>query len=43
VVGFLVGTLRYFAIVNGAISSPDMAQLSAMLASGLKPWTQRGA
>ena len=41
VVGIFNGTLRYFSIIRNAISSPDMAQLSAMLANGIKPFCWR--
>jgi hypothetical protein len=40
---FLTGRLSYLALIRGAISSPDMAQLSAMLGNGFKPFCQRAS
>jgi hypothetical protein len=37
------GRLSYLALLRGALSSPDMAQLSAMLAEGRKPFCQRAS
>ncbi len=39
----IVGRVYYLALLKNALASADMAQLSALIASGLKPWTQRGA
>jgi hypothetical protein len=39
--GRYLGRLRYLALVKNAISSPDMAQLSALLINGFKPFCQR--
>jgi hypothetical protein len=39
--GFVVGRIGYACCIRGAISSPDMAQLSALIANGVKPWCVR--
>jgi len=36
-----IGPMRYAAIIRGAISSPDLSQLSRMLSEGLKPFCVR--
>jgi len=40
---FWLGSMGYLALVRNAISSPDMAQLSAMLAAGIKPFCWRAS
>ena len=41
--GACTGRIHYLALVRNAISSPDMAQLSAMLAAGIKPFCWRAS
>jgi hypothetical protein len=38
---FWLGTMKYLALIRGAVSSPDLSQLSALLANGVKPFCVR--
>jgi hypothetical protein len=38
---FFFGRISYIALLNGAVSSPDLLELNRMMLDGGKPWCAR--